>query len=769
MLMRPTCVRFRSLPAAGVCLTLLFGAALGSTACSEKTAAADHVARAQAYAAKQDTANAVLEYRTALQKDPKLGDARLALGDIYAQMGDSQNAYREYIRAADTLPESIDAQLKAGAMLLLANQFADAKTRAEKVLRLSPRHPGALTLLGNALAGLNDMTGALDRLNDAILADPSQGRLYSNVGVLQLARGDRQMAEASFKKAVNATPDRVEPRVALAHFYRTQRRDQEAEALLKEALAIDPASVQVNSNLAQLFVETGRLAEAEAPIKSIAEARHEPASQFVLADYYTQTGKTKEAAAILDKLAETKATYALARARLAAIDYTEGRAAEAHAVIDEVLKREPSNRTALLLKGRLLLIEKQPDPALDMATRAIAADPAHAADAYFLRAQSYLSKGLLEDAQDALKEVLKFDPRAASAHVLLSQLYSSRGEKQAAVDFAQQAVAAAPGSADARLALVRGLLAAGQTERADKELRLLVNGFPSSPAVHVQVGALYLARHDADAARAAFSKALELDKASSDALAGMVALDLVARKAETALGRVRSRLADSPGDAAAWLLAARAYALVGDGEQTERALLKAIELNSSNTDAYAMLGELAAMRGRLDEALRQFQTWVQREPRSIAAHTMVGVFLERLNRIPEAKAAYERALELDRHAAIAANNLAWLHAEHDGNLDIATELAQAAKSQAPDQPAFNDTLGWIYYKKNLVSEAVALFRQSLEKDPNNALTHYHLGMAYAKMGEDTLAIGSLRKALAIDPRLTTGDEARRTLHELDIR
>jgi Flp pilus assembly protein TadD len=202
---------------------LAAGVTVALFACGGKSAGT-HLESAAAFEAKKDYASAIVEYRAALQKDPKLGEARIKLGDIYARNGDAQNAYREYARAADTLPDNIDAQLKAGALLLLGNQFTDAKSRAERVLQLSPRHPGGLTLLGNALAGLNDMDGAMDRLNAAIQVDPGQVSLYSNVGVLQLARGDRQMAEASFKKAVNAAPKKVETRVALAHFYRTQGR-----------------------------------------------------------------------------------------------------------------------------------------------------------------------------------------------------------------------------------------------------------------------------------------------------------------------------------------------------------------------------------------------------------------------------------------------------------------------------------------------------------------------------------------------------------------
>jgi tetratricopeptide (TPR) repeat protein len=125
-------------------------------------------------------------------------------------------------------------------------------------------------------------------------------------------------------------------------------------------------------------------------------------------------------------------------------------------------------------------------------------------------------------------------------------------------------------------------------------------------------------------------------------------------------------------------------------------------------------------------------------------------------------------LELDPHAAIAANNLAWILSETGGNLDQATELAQTAKGQASDQPAFNDTLAWIYFKKNLAEQAVPLLHQALEKDPNNALTHFHLGMTYAKLGEDSKAIASLKRALALDPNLSTAAEARRTLSDLQV-
>ena len=74
--------------------------------------------------------------------------------------------------------------------------------------------------------------------------------------------GDRQIAEASFKKAINASSNSVGARVALAHYYRSQNRDADAETTLKEAAHIDTRNVQVNSNLVELYIRTGRPREA---------------------------------------------------------------------------------------------------------------------------------------------------------------------------------------------------------------------------------------------------------------------------------------------------------------------------------------------------------------------------------------------------------------------------------------------------------------------------------------------------------------------------
>ena len=86
-------------------------------------------------------------------------------------------------------------------------------------------------------------------------------------------------------------------------------------------------------------------------------------------------------------------------------------------------------------------------------------------------------------------------------------------------------------------------------------------------------------------------------------------------------------------------------------------------------------------------------------------------------------------LAIDTRSVIAANNLAYMYAETGGNLDRALSLAQTAVEGAPDSAAVQDTLGWVYYQKQLPDLAIRAFEQSVAKDPDNPIYHYHLGLA----------------------------------------
>ncbi len=200
------------------------------------------------------------------------------------------------------------------------------------------------------------------------------------------------------------------------------------------------------------------------------------------------------------------------------------------------------------------------------------------------------------------------------------------------------------------------------------------------------------------------------------------------------------------------LLAATVSLSLGDQKAAEEALRSAIEIDPSQFDAYSMLGQLYARQKRLDAARAEFERLAKLRPSSaVAAHTLIGMILEMEGKPKEARARYEKVVDLDSRAAVAANNLAWLYAEGGGNLDIALQLAQTAKTQLPDRPEVDDTLGWVYYRKNLPNLAVPPLQRSVEANPKNPIYHYHLGLAHLKNGNEKAAESALRQALRLDP------------------
>jgi tetratricopeptide (TPR) repeat protein len=208
------------------------------------------------------------------------------------------------------------------------------------------------------------------------------------------------------------------------------------------------------------------------------------------------------------------------------------------------------------------------------------------------------------------------------------------------------------------------------------------------------------------------------------------------------------------------------YEINKDLTNAEGNLKKAIELGPNMPSLYVSLANFYMRQKMIDKAKGQYTATLEKEPNNLYSHMALGMIFENEKDFTKAQAAYEKALQINPNFTPAANNLAYLYAERGGNIDMALNLAQKAKEQVQDDPHISDTLGWIYYKKNVPSRAIVYLKEAAEKLPNEAMIRYHLGMAYYKNGNRDLAKKELDEALKIDPKFQGADEARATLNAL---
>ncbi|MEO7191974.1 MAG: tetratricopeptide repeat protein [Vicinamibacterales bacterium] len=741
--------------------------AVSGGACSRSNPS-EHARRGDAFVEAKKPAEAAIEYRTALQLNPNMGEVRLKLGDLHMQSNELPQALGEYLRAADLLPNNITAQIKAGDLLLLAQRWEDAKGRAMKAIELDHANADAQVLLGNALAGLRDVDAALSGYQQALLLNPDEEVAYRNIAALQLAKGRPAEAEAAFRKAISVAPKSVKARLGLASFLWAAGRAAEAEQAFKETYALDPKDLSAARALGIYYVGSQRMAEAEPYFVQIARSERTPSASIGLADYYIVAKRFDAAKPLLKDAATDKTAYPDAMLRLAAIDVALGVRAEAEIKLRELLERHSKHMAARLLSARLLLLDGKRQEALAQAESIARDDPQAvvAADAQVLVGVLQAALDRPEDAIRSFEDALRRRPRLLDAELELARLHFVKRSFDEAERYVNDALETDPKNPFARATRIQILLAKGDVSKAKKELAILTAEFPHTTAVLHLLAAQQVAENQFGAARATYGRLLQIRDTDVDAIAGLVRLDLTTDRKQDAVTRIEAGLRTVTNRRPLYVLAAKTYMAVGDLEKAEDALRKAIELDPDRLEAYGLLGTLYAREKRLNEANANFEAIAKRNPSNVSAALMLGMIHEVRGQTAEAERRYRGVLAVDPQSPVAANNLAWLYASTGRNLNDALELAKIAHRRLPDESHVNDTLGWTYYRLGQFSQAVTHLEVSATKDPEAAMTHYHLGMAYAQSGEPLLARQSLTRALAFHTEFDGIAEARTTLASL---
>jgi tetratricopeptide (TPR) repeat protein len=146
---------------------------------------------------------------------------------------------------------------------------------------------------------------------------------------------------------------------------------------------------------------------------------------------------------------------------------------------------------------------------------------------------------------------------------------------------------------------------------------------------------------------------------------------------------------------------------------------------------------------------------------------LLGIVYDAQKKYDLSEQHYRKALDINAEFAPAANNLAFLLAEQNKDIDEALKWARLAKEKLPEDPNVMDTLGWVYYRKGLLDSAISEFKDSLEKNPDNPAVIYHLGMAYLEKDNRDKAREEISRALEMSDAFIGSEEARRVLAELE--
>jgi tetratricopeptide (TPR) repeat protein len=304
---------------------------------------------------------------------------------------------------------------------------------------------------------------------------------------------------------------------------------------------------------------------------------------------------------------------------------------------------------------------------------------------------------------------------------------------------------------------------------AEQDLRKATDIAPGSPAPYVQMGNLHQLQKQYAEAVKFYQQALDKDPSSTDALQGMMNTYLAQKQYDQAIAAARAQLARTPDSSGFYdLLGTALFQNKKDLSGAEAAFRKAVELDKNNSDALLKLGEVQAAQGSVSQALATYQQSIKDHPRDIAVYILAGEMYESQSNWDQARAMYQKALEIQPDHPLASNNLAFVMLQQGGNVDVALEMAQTARRGMPDSSNAADTLGWAYFHKGVYQSAINMFQESLRLNEkrgaaDDAMVHYHLGLAYQRANQPAQARQQMERVLKINPN---NSDARKALSEL---
>jgi Tfp pilus assembly protein PilF len=136
---------------------------------------------------------------------------------------------------------------------------------------------------------------------------------------------------------------------------------------------------------------------------------------------------------------------------------------------------------------------------------------------------------------------------------------------------------------------------------------------------------------------------------------------------------------------------------------------------------------------------------------------MLGAIFERQKKFDQAEEQFRKVLDENPRNPSVLNYYGYMLADRGIRLEEATDLIKRALMEDPDNAAYQDSLGWAYFKQNKFSDAEEFLRKAATRENHDPTILSHLGDLYSKMGKDDLAEAQWQKSLDEWHRVLPGD------------
>jgi len=538
--------------------------------------------------------------------------------------------------------------------------------------------------------------------------------------MLSLSRFLRALLALALAIGIAACGNRNDPAsfVASAKSYMAKSDYKAAIIQLKNAVAGAPSDGEIRFLLAKAMFETGDAVGAESETRKAIDLKYSPEETYpLLARALLVQGKPEAAIAAIDahKLetpqARSDAGTTLALARSATGD-TKG----AKSAIDAVLKDQPGNARALVVKAQIAAQEGDSREALRLVDAALAGAP-NDREALAAKAQLLVAAGKRDEAVAMLEKIIESHPEARSARVSLISLLVASQQLDAAARQLEQLKAIAPKDlstvySDALVATARG-----DAPRARDLIQRVLAVQPENPAGLYLSGLIDVQLKSYASAEETLRKVVTMAPADANARKMLAGVYIQTGQPRLAVDIIEPALRRMPDDPTILRTAAEALLAAGNAAKGAELYERANAIDKNNIASNVRLAQVRLATGETDRAMKDLETLSQKDQsQSQADIALITAHVQRRE--------YDKAL-----AAV-----------------------DALEKKQPNSPLTRNLRGGIYLAKRDLKAARASFEKAHELQPGDISSAGSLALIDIQEGKADDARKRYEKMLEKDPK-----------------
>jgi len=738
---------------------------------------------------------AMLEFRNSLKLNQEAVEPRFEIAKLLLKSQDFQGALGNFMRVVELEPGHLEARTNLARIYVYGERWEDAARHIDAALTTDPKNgevralkataeyrngdkaralelarevladepnngPAAVVLIGDKL-NAQDFSAALSMIEEALGHNPAdQGINYLKLTALQ-QMGDIEAVGPHLREMSDRFPTNRNIAQSLVHWHITQKDEAGAEKALRDIYARFPEDHQNALNIVGFLRQTKGVDVARAEMLRLSQGEtHQEAFTRALASFDYQSGQTDQAISILETALEDMSNgeeKQTTRTTLANFLRVEGRDDEAKELLEAVISADEENIEALKLRASYAIDEDRAQEAIQDLRTALGASPQDPSILTLL-ASAHERNGSRGLAQERLALAVQVSDNAPDSSVRYARFLLRDNKLDVAASVLGDALNRAPNNTGLIMELAR-LRLRQENWAGARELgqQLKSIGTPEAQNAARAIEASVLGGQEDFAGTIALIE--EMREASGSLSAGLPALvdtHLRAGNPEQARAEIEKVLAEAPDDLRANLTLAQFEIRQSNVEEATTIFNAMIELYPQQAASYIGLSRLLRRTEKPEEANEVVLAGIEKTLNPGRLMFDRASYLEAKGDIEGAIVIYEELYEANNTSEVLANNLASLLSEHRDDADSQERaFAVAKRLRSSEVPAFQDTYGWLLYKRGEYERALVSLTKAAKGSngqdglAGHPLVQFHLGMTYLKLERRADAKEHLERALEL--------------------